>query len=169
LEQYWCSEETIMKNLTFLAAILIGSLVFGQGPSKPDPWAGTWKLDVAKSKLHGPPPKEETVKSEGTGADGSMVKYSISGVEADGKPFSQSYDGKADGRPYPAIADGKEIAKISYHKDSDHQYSGNGTGSDGTISTSKVTLSKDGKTITVQEHVKGPQGEYDQTVVYNKQ
>ena len=96
-----------MKKLMFLAAILIGSLVFGQGASKPDPWAGTWKLDAAKSKLHGPAPKEETVKSEGTGADGSMVKYSISGVEADGKPFSQSYDGKADGKPYPAVANGQ--------------------------------------------------------------
>ena len=158
-----------MKKLTFLAAILIGSLVFGQGPSKPDPWAGTWKLDLAKSKMNAPAPKEETVKSEGTGADGSMVKYSISGVEADGKPFSQSYDGKADGKPYPAIADGKEVAKISYHKDSDHQYTGKGTAPDGTVSNSKVTLSKDGKTITVQEHVKGPQGEYDQTAVYNKQ
>jgi hypothetical protein len=158
-----------MKKLTFLAVILIGSLLFGQGGSKADPWAGTWKLDAAKSKLHGPPPKEETVKSEGTGADGTLVKYSISGVEADGKPFSQSYDGKADGKPYPAMSGGQEIAKISYHKDSDHQYTGNGTAADGTVSTSKVTLSKDGKTITVQEHVKGPQGEYDQTAVYNKQ
>jgi hypothetical protein len=161
-----------MKKLTFLVAIWMGVWAFAQKTdqaSKADPWAGTWKLDVAKSKFHGAPPKEETVKSEGAGADGSMVKYTISGNGADGQPFSQSYDGKADGKPYPVIANGQEVGKISYHRDSDHQYTGHGTGADGSTSDSTVTLSKDGKTITVKEHVKGPQGEFDEIAVYNKQ
>lgn len=167
-----------MKKLMFLAVVLIGVLAFAQnfafaqyqdkGPAKPDPWAGSWKLDVAKSKLHGPAPKEETVTSQPTGPDGNTVKYSISGTSADGKPISESYDGKADGKPYPFIANGQEVAKTSYHKDSDHQYSSQGTGADGSTSAGTVTLSKDGKTITIQEHIKGAQGEWDQTIVYNK-
>jgi hypothetical protein len=161
--------DTIMKKLTFLCVMLMGAVAFGQSPSKADPWAGTWKLDAGKSKLQGPPPKEETVISQGTGATGNDIKYSISGTGADGKPFSQSYDGKADGKQYPAMANGQEVAKISYHKDSSHHYTGTGTAPDGTTTSSTVTLSKDGKTITVQEHVKGPQGEFDQTAVYNKQ
>jgi hypothetical protein len=168
-----------MKKLTLLAAALIGALAITQytlalaqnkdKAAKGDPWAGTWKLDVAKSKLHGPAPKEEAVTSQGVGATGNDVKYTISGVGADGKPFSQSYDGTADGQPHPAVANGQEVAKVSYHKDSDHQYSSHGTGADGSTTTGTVTLSKDGKTITVQEHVKGPQGEFDQTIVYDKQ
>jgi hypothetical protein len=159
-----------MKKLTFLAVILVGAWAFAQKTdkaAKPDPWAGTWKLDVAKSKMHGPAPKEETVTS--SGASGDIVKYSISGTAADGKPIVESYDGKADGQPYPFIANGQEVAKISYHRDSDHQYSSHGTAADGSTTAGTVTLSKNGKTLTIQEHVKSTQGEFDQTIVYNKQ
>jgi hypothetical protein len=165
-------KETIMKKLTLLALILIGAGAWAfaqktdQAPN-PDPWAGTWKLDVAKSKMQGPAPKEETVTS--SGATGDVVKYSISGTAADGKPIHESYDGKADGQPYPFIANGQEVAKISYHRDSDHQFSTHGTAADGSTTAGTVTLSKNGKTMTIQEHVKSTQGEFDQTIVYNKQ
>jgi len=158
-----------MKKVSLFAFALIGvfTVAFGQGSS--DPWAGTWKFDAAKSKLHGPAPKEETVTSQAAGAGGQTVKYSIQGTAADGSAMTESYDGKADGQAYPFIANGKEVAKISYHRDSDHQYTSHGTGADGTTTTGTVTLSKDGKTITIQEHAKGPQGEFDEMVVYNKQ
>lgn len=156
-----------MKKLSLFAVALIGALTFAQGNA--DPWAGTWKFDAAKSKLHGPAPKEETVTSQGSGPGGQTIKYSIHGTAADGSAITESYDGKADGQAYPFIANGQEVAKISYHRDSDHQYTSRGTGADGSISTGTVTLSKDGKTITIQEHVKGQQGEFDETIVYNKQ
>ena len=164
-----------MKKFAFLSAALISVFVVIHDPlalaqKKPatsDPWAGTWKLDLAKTKLHGPAPKEETITSSGS-ADG-VVKYSISGTAADGKPIDESYDGKSDGKPYPFLAGGQKVADISYHRDSDHQYSSQGTAADGSTSLAKVTLSKNGKTMTVQEHVKSNQGEFDQTIVYNKQ
>lgn len=159
-----------MKKLAFLALALIATWAFAQKSDqahRTDPWAGTWKFDAAKSKLQGPAPKEETVKSSGTA--GSTVKYSITGTSADGKPINESYDGKSDGQPYPFLADGKEVAKISYHRDSAHQYTSHGAGSDGSTTTGTVTLSKDGKTLTIQEHVKTSQGEFDQTIVYTKQ
>jgi hypothetical protein len=158
-----------MKTLALSTAILIGVCAFAQAhkAAKSDPWAGTWKLDVAKSELPGPAPKEETVTSSST--TGDVVKYSIIGTSADGKPINESYDGKADGQGYPFIANGQEVAKISYHRDSDHQYSVHGTNADGSTSAGTVTLSKNGKTLTIQEHVKGAQGEFDQTIVYNKQ
>ena len=155
-----------MKKLTLLALVLTGAFAFGQGT---DPWAGTWKFDAAKSKLHSPAPKEEIVTSQGTGPGRDLVKYSVRGTAADGTAIDESFDGKSDGQPYPFTAGGKEVAKISYHRDSANQYSSHGTSSDGTTTAGTVTLSKDGKSITVQEHVKGPQGEFDQTVVYNKQ
>ena len=155
-----------MKKLTLLALVLTGAFAFSQGT---DPWAGTWKFDAAKSKLHGPAPKEETVTSQGTGPGRDIVKYSVRGTAADGTAIDESFDGKSDGQAYPFMAGGKEVAKITYHRDSANQYSSHGTSSDGTTTTGTVTLSKDGKSITVQEHVKGPQGEFDETVVYNKQ
>jgi hypothetical protein len=164
-----------MKKFGGLSAALITVLVLAQEPlalaqKKPataDPWEGTWKMDLAKTKLHGPAPKEETITSSGSA--GGVVKYSISGTAADGKPIDESYDGKSDGKPYPFLAGGQKVADISYHRDSDHQYSSQGTAADGSTTAAKVTLSKDGKTLTVQEHVKSSQGEFDQTIVYNKQ
>src|SRR5260370_36567976 len=158
-----------MKKVSLFAFALIGvfTVAFGQGSS--DPWAGTWKFDAAKSKLHGPAPKEETVTSQAAGAGGQTVKYSIQGTAADGSAMTESYDGKADGQANPFIANGKEGAKINYHPDSDHQYTSHGTGADGTTTTRAMTLSKDGKTITIQEDAKGPQGEFDAMCVYNKQ
>jgi hypothetical protein len=166
-----------MKKLAFLSLLvaLIGVSFFAQSPlalaqKKPataDPWAGTWKMDLAKTKLHGPAPKEETIVSSGSA--GGVVKYSIAGTAADGTPINESYDGKADGQPYPFIANGQKVADISYHRDSDRQYTSQGTAADGSTTVAKVTLSNDGKTLTVQEHVKSSQGEFDQTIVYNKQ
>jgi anti-sigma factor RsiW len=164
-----------MKKFAFLPAALIGALILTgaisvlaqKKPATADPWAGTWKMDLANSKLHGPAPKEETITSSGSA--GGVVKYSIGGTAADGTPINESYDGKSDGKPYPFLANGQKVADISYHRDSDHQYSSHGTAADGSTTAATVTLSKDGKTLTVQEHVKTSQGEFDQTIVYNKQ
>lgn len=162
-----------MKNLVLFGLLLTGALALSKNQAiaqgKTDPWAGSWKFDSAKSQLHAPAPKEETVTSDPTGPDGKTVKYSIHGIAADGSPINESYDGKADGQPYPFIANGQEVAKISYHRDSAHQYSNKGTGADGSTSTGTVTLSQDGKTITIKEHVKSKTGEFDQTVIYHKQ
>jgi len=155
-----------MKKLTFLAFVLTGALAFAQAG---DPWAGTWKFNAAKSKLNGPAPKEETVTSQATGPDRLTVKYTIRGTAADGTPINQTFDGKADGQPYPVMAGGEEMAKITYHRDSVNQFTSYGLSPDGTTTNGTVTLSKDGKSFTVQEHVKGPQGEFDQTIVYDKQ
>jgi hypothetical protein len=164
-----------MKKLAFLSAALITGMILAQNPlaiaqKKPatsDPWAGNWKMDLSKTKLHGPAPKEETITS--SGSSGGIVKYSISGTAADGTAINESYDGKSDGKPYPFLANGQKVADISYRRDSDHQYSSQGTAADGSTTAATVTLSKDGKSFTVQEHVKTSQGEFDQTIVYNKQ
>ena len=51
-----------------------------------DPFVGTWKLNVAKSKFQGnQPPRSETVT---IGADG---KVSISGTDSQGQPVDWSY------------------------------------------------------------------------------
>src|SRR5260370_39154350 len=85
-----------MKKFMLFAVVVACAVAFVQTcaiaqstKAKADPWAGTWKFDAAKSKLHGPAPKEETVTSQPTGPDGNAVKYSISGTSADGKPRSE--------------------------------------------------------------------------------
>lgn len=162
-----------MKKFTLFAVLMIGILAIAQQKAdqqlKSDPWAGTWKMDVAKSKLHGPAPKEEIVTSEGTGPKGDIVKFNITAVRADGTTVHESFDGKADGQPYPFIADGQEVGKNSYRRVSARKFSGQDTGADGSTTSETITLSQDGKTITIKSHGKTPQGEYDETVIYVKQ
>lgn len=162
-----------MKTLTLLAVLGIGVLALGQKSAdqqrKSDPWAGTWKMDVTKSKLHGPAPKEEIITSEGVGPNEDIVKFNITAVRADGTTVHESFDGKADGQPYPFMANGQEVAKNSYRKVSPRQFSAQSTGADGSTTAETITLSQDGKTITIQGRSKTPQGEYDETVIYRKQ
>ena len=160
-----------MRKLTLLTVTLICVLAFAQDkPAKPDPWAGTWKLDVSKSTLPNPAmaPKDETVTTEAQAPGSNIIKWSATGTGPDGKPFTESYDGKSDGQPYPLLRNGQESLKVAYHRDNDYQYSSNATAPDGTTSTGIITLDKSGKTITIKEHVKSPQGEFDETVVFTK-
>jgi hypothetical protein len=145
------------------------AVAFAQGKkaAATDPWAGTWKLDTGKSKFHNPGPKEETLTV--TAATDASVKYSMKGTAPDGLPYTESYDGKADGNPYPLIRNGQEVAKISYHRDSDHHSTGKATVVDGSTFTEEGTVSKDGKTLTVTQHHKTKEGNFDDVIVFTRQ
>jgi hypothetical protein len=130
-------------------------------------WTGTYKLDPAQSKISGQPPAQETVVV--TSASKDSVKYTIQGKDAQGNSYTMNYDGKV-GTASPQMAEGKEIAQITYQMPSSHQFTSQGRGSDGSSSTGTITLAKDNKTITVQEHNKDAKGaERDQTMVYVRQ
>jgi len=132
-----------------------------------DPWVGTYKLDLAQSKIAGQPPAEETVAVSAANKD--SIKYTIQGKDAQGNSFTLNYEGKV-GTPTPQMAEGQKIAEITYQMPSSHQFTSQGRGTDGSTSTGTVTLSPDNKTITVREHSKDPKGaEHDQTMVYVRQ
>jgi len=165
------------KKLCFVALLLSFSLAFAQAAKKtpapapaaastPDPWVGKWKLDIAKSKFHSPAPKEETLTIDA--ANRSAVKYSTKGTQADGKPYTESYDGKPDGKEYSLLRDGQPVARISYHRNTDHNSTGHGATADGATFVESVTLASDNKTITVKQHFTAKEGEFDDIVVFHK-
>jgi hypothetical protein len=139
----------------------------GADATSSNPWIGNFKLDIAQSKISGQAPKEETVAV--SAANKSSVKYTISGKDAQGESYTMNYEGKP-GTPAPQMAEGKKIADITYQMPSSHQFTSQGRGADGSTSTGTITLAKDNKTITVQEHSKDPKGaEHDSTMVYVRQ
>jgi hypothetical protein len=155
----------------FLVAVLFFScaIAFSQKKTHADtnPWSGTFKLDVSKSTISGPVPQEETVTI--TSATKDSIKYTIAGKDAQGNSYTMTYEG-AVGTPQPQMMEGKEIAKITYQMPSSHELTSDARGSDGSTGTGTITLSKNNKTITVQEHAKDPQGtERDITMVYLRQ
>src|SRR5467141_1401700 len=102
-----------MKALRTVFAILFLSLAAaGMALAQSNPFVGTWKLDVAKSKYDpGPAPKSQTRTWDASG------KVSVKGVGATGKPMSYGYPIKNDGKDYPttgAIPNGAD--KISSRK-----------------------------------------------------
>src|ERR1700674_2671881 len=155
-----------MRKLSLLVVTLCCAVALGlaQKPAAVDPWAGSWKLDASKSKLHGPAP-QEILKIEAAG--NIAVKYTITGTAADGSQYNEIYDGKSDGKPYPLMVNGQEAGKISYHRLSERRSRGQASMADGTTIDESITLSTDGKTITARFHNKNKQGEYDETRVFN--
>ena len=151
--------------LMVLAAIAAGSLL-----ADDNPFVGTWKLNVAKSKVTpGPAPQSQTrtVVAQGDGA-----KYTFDVVTADGSAksysFETNYDGKDSaitGSGAPGGADTIALKRISSHKvEATLKRGGKVSG------TSVAEVSADGKTTTL--HTKGtdPDGKpYSSSSVYDKQ
>jgi hypothetical protein len=161
-----------VKRFMVLFLLLICTVAFSQkkkqaGTRSNDPWAGTYKLAVAQSKIGGQAPQQETVTV--TSATKNSIKYTISGKDAQGNSYTTNYEGRV-GATSPQMAEGKEIAQITYQMPSSHQFTSQGRGTDGSSSTGTITLSQDKKTITVREHNKDAKGaERDQTMVYVRQ
>lgn len=132
----------VLTVMTFAA--VAGATVHAQG----NPLVGTWKLNVAKSKFDpGPGPKSltRTVAAQGDG-----VKYTFEGVSADGKPLSYGFSVNFDGKDNPingSIPSGADT--ISAKRTDPHHFAATLKKDGKVIGTSKVEVSKDGKTTTV--------------------
>jgi hypothetical protein len=162
-----------VKRFMVLFLLLSCTVAFSQkkkpagAGTNPNPWIGNFKLDIAQSKIAGQRPQEETVAV--SAASKTSVKYTIQGKDAQGNSYTMNYAGNL-GVAAPQMAEGKKIADITYQMPSSHQFTSQGHGTDGSTSTGTITLAKDNKTITVQEHSKDPKGaEHDSTMVYVRQ
>ena len=95
-------------------AVLAVSISFVSAQSS-NPLMGTWKLNVEKSKFSpGPAPKSQTVKMEPAGEG---VKFTSSGINADGSPSAVEYTANYDGKDVPIkgspAADSVSLKKIN--------------------------------------------------------
>src|SRR5215475_14454944 len=84
--------------VAFLAMCLFATSSLS-GFAQTDPFIGTWKLNLAKSKFSpGPPPKSQTVTYE---AVGQGYKIAVKGTDAEGKTFEYQFTANYDGKDYP--------------------------------------------------------------------
>lgn len=79
-------------------ALAIGLLVFALTPieAQPDPFDGTWTLNVAKSKMQ-----------PATASKSEIIRYRINGDEEDFVSQAVTIEGKAESIKYTAHDDGK--------------------------------------------------------------
>ena len=152
------------KTLTF---VLAGAVVAMAGAAfAAENWVGSWKLNAAKSKPGDTAIRVQTLKFEKTAAG---IKLTSEGTDAQGKPVQAGYTAKFDGTPAPWT--GNPMADTAAPKKIDDNSYENvwKIGGKGTV-TAKVTVSADGKTLTVTQTGTDPQGKAVNSVaVYDKQ
>lgn len=156
------------KNLLMVSlAVCCAIVLSGSVALAADNWVGTWKLDSAKSKYSpGPGPKSLTLKFEATAAG---IKLTSDGVDAEGKATHGEYVSKFDGKDVP-WAGNPDADMASPKKIDDNSYENTWKKGGKVTMVAKVAVSKDGKTLTVNQTGADSKGQaVNNTVVYSKQ
>jgi hypothetical protein len=135
-----------MKRMFKVVAILFFTLTAaGMALAQGDQFVGTWKLDVAKSKYDpGPAPKSQTRTWDASG------KVTVEGINAAGKPVTYGYPIMNDGKDYPttgSVPNGADM--ISSKKINPNTVEVNFKRGGKGAETTKFTVSKDGKMLTI--------------------
>ena len=152
--------------LAFLPFALMGVVAGAPAHAKPN-FSGDWKLNSAKSDF-GPLPAPTTRTDKITHSDPTLkVSISASGQQGE-MNYEMEYntEGKEttnDLRGNPAKTTGKWDGDALL-LDTKASFGGNDL-----ELMDKWTLSEDGKTLTINRHIKAPQGELEQTIVLEKQ
>jgi hypothetical protein len=136
------------RALGYVGIVVLAVLAAAQVYAAANPLFGTWKLNLAKSKYTGmPAPKEMTRVVE---ADGDSVKYTNTGMAADGSPISFSFTVKYDGKDYPTTGKAPfDADTIAIRRVNDYSYEAVLRKGGQAVGNTKVTVSKDGKITTL--------------------
>jgi hypothetical protein len=153
-----------MRILHLVTAFCISSFIL---TAANNPFVATWKLNTAKSKgTPGTLPKEETVVFA---TDGNGIKRTVTGINADGEKINMSatvpWDGmehKVDGPMGPAM--------VAVKSANDHTINVTVKVNGKVVSSGRVVVSKDGKTMTASFKGEDPKGrKIDNVEVFDKQ
>lgn len=163
------SLETGARTVVILATLL--SMPAALFAADEDPFVGTWKLNVSKSKYNpGPPPKETRyLKFEPLG-NGAM-KVTIFASDANGKSIHHEVRmEKYDGKRHPLEAD-PSIAEEGSERRLDAYTQAVENWRKGQVVTRLTrTVSKDGKTLTLRAKGTTASGQsFDDVRVYDQQ
>ena len=132
-----------------------------------DPMIGTWKVNLAKSTYApGPAPRSATTKFE-PWEDG--VRATVDIVDGQGNKIHIEVAAKFDGKDYPIK--GSPLANALSLKRTDQRQIDVIWKKDGKVAlTGKSVISADGRTTTVTQTGKDPQGRtVNNVILYDKQ
>jgi hypothetical protein len=151
-----------MRQLKVLIVVLIMSLSLFAAES---PFSGTWKLNLAKSKLSPPVPKSDIMVVD---ADENGLKFNEDVIDDKGEALKISYEAKFDGKDYPVTGDPSSDS-VSYRRVNANTLKGTLKKSGKVVYDATGVVSKDGK-ITTVNYTDYSQGKPAKgTAVYDKQ
>jgi len=138
--------KRILALITLVVLTLLGSVVL---LAQDNPFIGSWKLNIAKSKYSsGPAPQSQTQTYQ---AHGDGMKVSLEGIAADGSRTAWSYTANFDGKDYPisgtGAPNGADIVAISRIDTNTYEATFKKGGQ--VVGTGRDTVSKGGKVKTV--------------------
>ena len=123
------------------------ALALSAGAQAPGAFAGTWKLDVAKSTLPEPAPKSVTIMIERTGNE---RKVAVNAVNAAGAPTKWGYTTVGDGEEAPVMGnpayDTVSVEATAMEGTVTFRKAGK------VVNTLKGVVSPDGMTLTVRSN-----------------
>ncbi len=141
-------------------AVALGGMALAQS-------AGTWKLNLAKSKYQeGQAPKSMTVVYEAAGAG---IKVTVDTVPAEGPAIHYAYTANYDGKDVAVAGNPNADMAARTRVDANTTQLVNKKGGN-TMSTVTIVTSADGKTLTITTKGKDAKGlNVDSVAVYDKQ
>jgi hypothetical protein len=151
-----------LRKAAFALALLAVGLYAADSP-----FAGTWKLNGAKSKLAGSgigPNGGVRVESDGT-----TYKAFVDTTDDKGQPIKYDYEGSLDGKP-SKVTGSAVIDELSLKRVNEHTIDVTGKKAGKVVYTDKRTVSKDGKVYTISRTGTDAAGKsYHATLVFDKQ
>jgi hypothetical protein len=148
-----------------LACSVVLCMTSGPAVFAAENWVGTWKLNAAKSKSTNAI-SAQTIKFEKTPAG---IMLTSEGIDAQGNPMKSGYTSKFDGKDVPwsgnPVADSAAPKRID-----DNNYENVWKKNGKATVTAKITVSADGKTMTVTQAGTDAEGKAVSAVaVYDRQ
>ena len=156
-------QSFVTRAAIYFSLFLFGLCASGSSAQAPDPFVGTWKVNLAKSTYVTPAPKSMTV-TFAPAAKGYAV--TVESIGADGKPQKWGYTSTFDGSENPVSGNPGIDAVVARTKTGTVEYMKAGK----VVTTTSSVMSDDGKTLTVTVKIPDAQGkELTNVVVYEKQ
>ena len=155
--------------VVFVALAALLALSSAARSQSPDPWIGTWKVNLAKS-TYDPGPKPTvagTVKIEPSGGD---LKTTIDGRNPQGQPTHTETVGTFDGKDNPVKGAPAPNTTTAYKRIDGRTFEAMGKVDGKPTVTTRVAISADGKTLTATQTGKDAQGQsVNNVIVADKQ
>jgi hypothetical protein len=157
---------SVQKRIV-LGSIVVATLLAAAsaaGAQSPDPWIGTWKVNLAKS-TYSPGPKPTTPATVKIEAAAGGIKTTIDGTDAQGKPTQTESVAKFDGQDVPVKGAPMPNSTVALKRIDARTFEVNSKVEGKPTTTTRVTISADGKTMTATQTGKTAQGETVNNVI----
>jgi hypothetical protein len=158
----------MIRRLIGIVTVMLFTLALAIAAMAADPFVGTWKLNVAKSKFNPPSSalKSDMVKIE---AQDNGLKFTFDRMDAEGKAIHIEQAPKFDGKDY-AVKGGTTVDTVSLRRINANTFEQveKKDGKEG--ARVLVVVSKNGRTSTVTSKEKNEKGQdVTSIILYDKQ